>query len=87
MKENNTISNSILFHKKRVGRRSEECPILGDGTGSVSYQNIALLKKYISEKGRILPRRLTGLSAKAQRKVSEAIKRARHLALLPYTVL
>lgn len=52
----------------------------------IDYKDVALLKKYISERGKILPRRVSGTSAKAQRKLTVAIKRARNLALLPYSV-
>ena len=51
----------------------------------VDYKDVKQLKRFISENGKIIPRRRTGLSAKNQRKVTTAIKRARHLALLPYT--
>ena len=50
----------------------------------IDYKDVELLKKFITERGKILPRRLTGTSLKFQRKVSVAVKRARHLALLPY---
>ena len=50
----------------------------------IDYKNIDLLRKFITEQGKILPRRLTGTSLKYQRKVSVAVKRARHLALMPY---
>ena len=53
---------------------------------SIDYKNVYLLKKYISERGRITPRRITGISAKEQRALSLAIKRARYAALLPYLV-
>ena len=49
------------------------------------YKDVATLKKYVSERGKILPRRITGTCAKHQRAVTGAIKRARHLALMPYT--
>ena len=49
------------------------------------YMDVALLKKYVSERGKILPRRVTGTCARHQRELTVAIKRARHLALLPYT--
>ena len=52
---------------------------------SVDYKDVKQLKRFISENGKIIPRRRTGLSAKNQRKVTTAVKRARHLALLPYT--
>ena len=50
----------------------------------VDYKDPEFLKKFLNEQGRILPRRITGTSLKFQRKVSQAVKRARHLALLPY---
>ena len=51
----------------------------------IDYKDVELLKKFITERGKILPRRITGTSLKYQRKVTQAIKRARHLAILPYT--
>ena len=50
----------------------------------INYKNVDLLRRFITEQGKILPRRLTGTSLKYQRKVAVAIKRARHLALMPY---
>ena len=52
----------------------------------INYKDVETLKKYINDKGKILPRRVTGTCAKHQRKVTVAIQRARHIALLPYTV-
>ena len=54
--------------------------------GVIDYKNVAMLKKYVSERGKILPRRITGTCAKHQRAMTVAIKRARHIALMPYTV-
>ena len=53
---------------------------------ALDYKDVALLKKYVSERGKILPRRITGNCAKHQRALTVAVKRARHVALLPYTV-
>lgn len=50
----------------------------------VDYKDIDLLKRFINEQGKILPRRVTGVSAKFQRKLTRAVKRARHMALLPF---
>lgn len=50
----------------------------------VDYKDLELLKRFINEQGKILPRRITGVSAKFQRQLTRAVKRARHLALLPY---
>ena len=52
----------------------------------VDYKDAQFLRKFLNEQGKILPRRLTGTSLKFQRKVAQAVKRARHLALLPYVV-
>ncbi len=54
------------------------------GIEYIDYKNVEFLKRYINEEGKILPRRITGLSAKYQRQLTKAIKRARHLALLPF---
>lgn len=51
----------------------------------IDYKDVDMLKKFLTEGGKILPRRLTGLTAKQQRQITQAIKRARHVALLPYT--
>ena len=67
-------------------RRQKVDPFAGDKINMQDYKDVALLKKYISERGKILPRRVSGTSAKAQRKLTVAIKRARNLALLPYSV-
>ena len=73
--------------KRRGGRRRKKvCVFCGENNGVIDYKDAAKLKKYISERGKILPRRITGNCAKHQRALTVAIKRARHIALLPYTV-
>lgn len=67
-------------------RRKKVDPFAGKKIETIDYKDVTLLKKFISERGKILPRRITGTSAKAQRKLTLAIKRARNLALLPYVV-
>ena len=69
-------STKLLLNKK--------CPLSGRDAPVVDYKNIELLKKYTTEKGKILPSRVTQVSTKKQKKLSSAIKRARYLALLPY---
>ena len=69
---------------KRV--RKKVCMLCQEKVDSIDYKDIEKLKKSVSDKGNILPRRVTGTCAKHQRKVTEAIKRARQIALLPYTV-
>ena len=66
--------NKYKFKKK--------CPLSGEGAPIVDYKNIKLLKKYISENGKILPSRITNVSQKKQRELSLSIKRARNLALI-----
>ena len=67
-------------------RRKKVCVFCGENNGVIDYKNVAMLKKYVSERGKILPRRITGTCAKHQRAMTVAIKRARHIALMPYTV-
>ena len=72
--------------RKRGGfrRRKKVCVFCGKDH-EISYKDVNKLKRYISERGKILPRRITGNCAKHQRALTVAIKRARHLAMLPYT--
>ncbi len=65
--------------------RRKVCSFCVDKVEAIDYKDIATLKKYVSERGKILPRRVTGTCAKHQRELTEAIKRARQIALLPYT--
>ena len=66
-----------------IRRRKKVCVFCGKDN-EISYKDTAKLKKYVSERGKILPRRVTGCCAKHQRAVTLAVKRARHLAILPY---
>ena len=65
-------------------RRRKVCPFSGENAPKIDYKDVKLLQRYISERGKILPRRLSGMTARHQRQLSVAIKRARYLALLPY---
>ena len=67
-------------------RKRKVCVFCGEKAKPIDYKDVATLKKYISERGKILPRRIIGNCAEHQRELTVAIKRARHLALLPYTV-
>ncbi|AST94466.1 30S ribosomal protein S18 [Sutcliffiella cohnii] len=73
---------------RRGGRnkRRKVCYFTANGITHIDYKDIDVLKKFVSERGKILPRRVTGTSAKYQRKLTIAIKRARQMALLPYVV-
>jgi small subunit ribosomal protein S18 len=64
--------------------RKKYCRFKKSGIKYIDYKNEKFLMKFINEQGKVLPRRLTGTSLKYQRKVGQAIKRARHIALLPY---
>ena len=81
-KRKNSNSNSLSLFQKPSIKFFRPCPLSGKDAPVVDYKNIKLLKKYISESGRILPSRITSISQKKQRELSNAIKRARLLALL-----
>lgn len=68
-------------------RRKKVCYFTANHIEYIDYKDVDLLKRYISEKGKILPRRVTGTSAKYQRKLTIAIKRARIMGLLPFTTV
>lgn len=70
--------------RKRSRRKKRVCTFCAEKTNTIDYKDANKLKKYVSERGKILPRRVTGNCAKHQRKVTTAIKRARHIAILPY---
>ena len=76
------------FKKRPIHRKKKGCVFCGtqEGAGVIDYKDANKLKKYISERGKILPRRVTGTCAAHQRALTTAIKRARHIAILPYTV-
>ena len=80
-KNNFKHSKLSLFQKTDV-KFSRACPLSGKDAPDIDYKNIKLLKKYISESGRILPSRVTSVSFKKQRELSKSIKRARLLALI-----
>ncbi len=65
-------------------RRRKSCPFSGPHAPVIDYKDVKLLQRYISERGKIVPSRITAVSAKKQRELAKAIKRARYLALLPY---
>lgn len=65
--------------------KKKVCAFCAEKTTEIDYKDIAKLRKFLSERGKILPRRISGNCAKHQRQMTIAIKRARHIALLPYT--
>ncbi|MDO4734146.1 MAG: 30S ribosomal protein S18 [Lachnospiraceae bacterium] len=72
--------------RTNVRRRKKVCVFCGENAQQIDYKDAATLKKYVSERGKILPRRITGTCAKHQRAITLAVKRARHIALMPYSV-
>jgi small subunit ribosomal protein S18 len=71
--------------RERRRRTRKKCRLCGSKTRYIDYKNTSMLRDFITEKGKIIPKRITGNCAKHQRLVKEAIQRARHVALLPYT--
>ena len=67
-------------------RRKKTCPFSGANAPRIDYKDVKLLQRFISERGKIVPSRITAVSTKKQRELAKAIKRARFMALLPYVV-
>lgn len=67
-------------------RRRKTCPFTGENAQKIDYKDVKLLQRYISERGKIVPSRITAVSMKKQRELARAIKRARFLALIPYVI-
>ena len=78
--QSNFVKLSIFQPQKYKFKR--KCPLSGKGAPTIDYKNVRLLKKYITENGKIMPSRITSISQKKQRELSLSIKRARNLALL-----
>ena len=77
----NNFSKLSIFQPNKF-KFKRKCPLSGKSAPKIDYKNIKLLKKYISENGKILPSRITSVSQKKQRELSLSIKRARNLALI-----
>lgn len=86
-KRNNRNNNNYDddFNPKFRKQRKKVCTLCHDKNFVLDYKNPEQLRKFINDKGKILPRRTTGACAKHQRDITLAIKRARHIAILPYT--
>jgi small subunit ribosomal protein S18 len=82
----NKINIANIPARRPFGRRRKVCPFSGAESPKIDYKDVKLLQRYISEKGKIVPARITAVSAKKQRELAVAIKRARFLSLLPYAV-
>ena len=72
--------------RRPMRRRKKVCVFCGDKNNTIDFKDVNKLKRYVSERGKILPRRITGNCAKHQRALTVAVKRARHVALMPYTI-
>ena len=81
MAEIATIAARRPFHRRR-----KTCPFSGDKAPKIDYKDMRLLSRYVSERGKIVPSRITAVSTQRQRELARAIKRARFLGLLPYVV-
>lgn len=71
--------------QKRLFSRKKVCRFCADKEQSIDYKDVKTLRNFVSERGKIIPRRIVGTCASHQRQLCEAIKRARHIALLPYS--
>ena len=84
MPYNNKEDGAAPMRRRPMHRRRKVCVFCSDENQKIDYKDANLLRKYISERGKILPRRITGNCAKHQRELTVAIKRARQVALIPY---
>lgn len=79
MREARRPGNKMRRSKRKV------CAFCSEKAESIDYKDVAKLRKYVTERGKILPRRISGTCAKHQRQLTEAVKRSRNIALLPFT--
>jgi small subunit ribosomal protein S18 len=75
-----------LASRRPFQRRRKTCPFSGAGAPKIDYKDSRLLSRYISERGKIVPSRITAVSAKKQRELAQAVKRSRFMGLLPYVI-
>ena len=86
MPYNNKEGGAAPMRRRPMHRRRKVCVFCSDENQKIDYKDTNLLRKYISERGKILPRRITGNCAKHQRELTVAVKRARQIALIPYVI-
>jgi len=79
------MKDSKAFHRRKFHRR-KVCRFCSNPDQPIDYKNTETLRHYLTDRGKIVPRRITGNCSKHQRELTRAIKRARHLALVPFTV-
>lgn len=80
----NNAATILYMRKNNLNSKSRSCPLDGVSEDIINYKNIKLLEQFVSERGKILPSRITGVQAKKQRALKREIKKARTLALLPF---
>ena len=84
-KKNNKKKYDEDYNPRFRKQRKKVCALCSDKNFNLDYKNYDQMKKFVNDKGKILPRRTTGACAKHQRDITIAVKRARHIAILPYT--
>ena len=85
-KTEKSASTDAPMKRRPIRRRKKVCVFCAEKNAVIDYKDVAKLRKYVSERGKILPRRITGNCAKHQRALTVAVKRARHVAIMPYVV-
>ncbi len=80
------MSSTSMQARRPFYRGRKTCPFTGDKAPTIDYKDVKLLQRYVSERGKMVPSRITAVSAKKQRELARAIKRARFLGLLPYLI-
>lgn len=75
-----------MAQRRPFFRRKKTCPFSGENAPEIDYKDVKLLQRFMSERGKIVPSRITAVSTKKQRALARAIKRARFLGLLPYVI-
>lgn len=79
-----TMARKPSTDNNLFSKRKKQCPFTAAGMKSIDYKDVETLKQFITERGKIIPRRITGVSAHHQKLLTKAVKRARHMALLPF---
>jgi small subunit ribosomal protein S18 len=86
MESQSTGSGRAAAARRPFFRRRKSCPFSGPNAPKIDYKDVKLMQRFVSERGKIVPSRITAVSTKKQRELARAIKRARFLGLLPYMV-
>ena len=86
MSEERSAGGGAVGGRRPFFRRRKSCPFSGQNAPVIDYKDVRLLQRFISERGKIVPSRITAVSGKKQRQLDRAIKRARYLGLLPYVI-